>query len=150
MMLIRCIGYLLCGFCNCCSKDVPALSVCSGSSQGCLTWSGPSTLRQPSRCVGGCGSVPPALPDGDNGLFWDFPFLESALWVPLLWEGSWSVLCLSTFLGWLLISPWLCRLSGSGWLVAPTKTLTLLGPPQLGHNLSLSAAQAELGERQAV
>lgn len=53
--------------------------------------------------------------------------------------------------------PWVafcCRpgpaaaLAWARWLVAHTKNLTFLEPPTAGQNLSLCAAQSELGERQ--
>lgn len=139
MMLVMCIGCCVAS-CNCCSKDVTSYpcvqSRFSGLSHLGLFPALSDSAVPVHRWLQCSGSVPPAcpvLPYGDD-MFWDLLFVESALWVPLLWEDSWSVPCVSTFLGWLSHVPvaLLPALAWARWLMAPAKNLTFLEPPTTG------------------
>lgn len=128
--------------------------MCSLSSQGSVTW---VCLQHSESAVPVCwwlqgsGSVPPALP----GLLMEtmvcseiFPSCSQLCGCLCCERAPAECSASAHSSGGFLISCGSAACSALGWLMARTKDLTSLEPPQLGQNLSLCAAQTELGKRQ--
>lgn len=152
VMLVRCTGYCTAS-CNCCFKDVTS-PVCVQSQSSWLSHLGlPAALRVIHPCVwwlqcsGAVSPALPVLPDGHNALFWGLSFLESALWVPLLWEGSWSVLCLSTFLGRLSPHP-VALLPAVPWADGTSQKPDILGATRNWDRIYVQLRLIEVKDRQ--
>lgn len=155
-MLVRCPGYCMAS-CKSCFEDVTSpvcvqsqfSRVSPGSASSTLSHC-PGVLVAAELCFS--GPCPPCPAWWRQWLLLRFSLSGISFVGALLWEGSWSVLCLSTFLGWLsavALALLLLWLGLAGWWHIP-KTWHSWSHPQLGQNLSVCAAQTELGERQAV